>query len=289
MVHHLSLLGRQVEITVHLLIVERADAGRSQPERFRGEIQAMADGACFEMHIAITTVAMGAGGTIEIADHRERHACVTGEILPEAQARGRDALVAAFDLLQLGTLRPEPVHAGFQPVDAMGVQIELDEGQQTASALRMAESCVNDIDCVPPTKSSAERRVRATSPKERSDVAGGGSLISPEPVGAGSTAELTISFRGAVNPVNARVSGSFFRELIRVPAVPNGLADIGLRAALFPRISTISIGHSSSLRRQARAISSSGKSTIAVVSHPMARAASASACQACPMSCRQYR
>jgi hypothetical protein len=29
-----------------------------------------------------------------------------------------------------------------------------------------------------------------------------------------------------VNPVNARVSGSFFRELIRVPAVPNGLAGI---------------------------------------------------------------
>ena len=84
MVHHLSLLGRQVEITVHLLIVERADAGRPQPERFRGEIQAVADGACFEMHIAITTVTMGAGGALEIADHRERHACVTGEILPEA-------------------------------------------------------------------------------------------------------------------------------------------------------------------------------------------------------------
>jgi hypothetical protein len=45
MVHHLSLLGRQVEITVHLIIVERADAGCPQPERFRGEIQAVADGA----------------------------------------------------------------------------------------------------------------------------------------------------------------------------------------------------------------------------------------------------
>jgi hypothetical protein len=36
------------------------------------------------MHIAITRVTMGADGTLEIADHRERHACVTGEILPEA-------------------------------------------------------------------------------------------------------------------------------------------------------------------------------------------------------------
>ena len=73
---------------MHLVIVERADAGRPKPERLRGEIQAVADGACFEMHIAITTVAMGAGGTLEIADHRERHACVAGEILPETQARG---------------------------------------------------------------------------------------------------------------------------------------------------------------------------------------------------------
>src|SRR5437764_6473761 len=127
MVHHLSLVGRQVEITVHFLIIERANASRPQPERFRGEIQAVADGACFEMHIAVTTITMGADGTLKIADHRESHACVTGELLPEAQACGRDALVATPDLLQFGTLRPEPVHTGLQPVDAMGVQIELDE------------------------------------------------------------------------------------------------------------------------------------------------------------------
>ena len=54
----------------------------------------------------------------------------------------------------------------------------------------MAESCANDIDCIPPTKSSAERRIRATSPKGRLDEAGRGSLISPEPVEAGSAAEM---------------------------------------------------------------------------------------------------
>ena len=69
---------------MHLLVVERANAGRPQPECFRGEIQAVADSACFEMHIAITTITMGADGTLEIADHRERHAGVTGKILPEA-------------------------------------------------------------------------------------------------------------------------------------------------------------------------------------------------------------
>ena len=82
---------------MHFLIVERADAGGSQPQRFRGEIQPMADGARFEMHIAISAIAVGAGGAIEIADHGERHARVPGEILAEAQAGGGDALVARFD------------------------------------------------------------------------------------------------------------------------------------------------------------------------------------------------
>jgi hypothetical protein len=70
---------------------------------------------------------MGADGTLDIADHRERHACVAGEILPEAQARSLNALVAALDLLQFGTPLPESVHAGLHPVDAMGVQIKLNE------------------------------------------------------------------------------------------------------------------------------------------------------------------
>ena len=55
---------------------------------------------------------------------------------------------------------------------------------------RIAESCARDIDSAPPRKLSADRRVRATSPKELLDEAGGGSVISPEPVGAGSAAEM---------------------------------------------------------------------------------------------------
>ena len=82
-VDNLSLFGRQVEIMMHLIIVERADARRAQPERFRREIHSLADGACFEMHIAIAAVAIDAGGTVEIADHRKGHARITGEVLPE--------------------------------------------------------------------------------------------------------------------------------------------------------------------------------------------------------------
>src|SRR5437868_11728413 len=125
MVHHLSLLGREVEIPVHLFVVERANAGRREPECFRGEIEPVTDGACFKMHIAVTTITMGAGGTVEIADHREGDACVTGEILPEAQAGGGDALVATPDLLQLSAIRPQAVYTGLQPIDTMGVQIQL--------------------------------------------------------------------------------------------------------------------------------------------------------------------
>src|ERR1035437_7442641 len=59
-----------------------------------------------------------------------------------------------------------------------------------AATARMAESCAKDIDCVPPRKSSAERRMRVTSPKLRVDEAGGGSLISPEPVGFDAAKEV---------------------------------------------------------------------------------------------------
>lgn len=58
-------------------------------------------------------------------------------------------------------------------------------------------------------------------------------MISPEPVGAGSAggdaaARARTELRGGVNPPNPRISGSFSREPIRVPAVPNGLVDIWL-------------------------------------------------------------
>ena len=200
MVYHLSLLGRQVEITVHLIIVERADAGRPKPKRLRSEIQALADGAGFEMHIAITTVSIGAGGTIEIADHRERHACVTGEILPEAQARGRDALVATLDLLQLGALRPEPVDAGLQPIDAMSIQIELDETRAGKISKQWLGCSRRGWPRAAPTTSIAfhpgSRAPNAAfgRPRQRLrvDEAGGGSLISPEPVGAGSAEEMPL-------------------------------------------------------------------------------------------------
>ena len=44
--------------------------------------------------------------------------------------------------------------------------------------------------------------------------------------GGDAAARAFAEFRGAVNPVNARVNDSFFRELIRVAAVPNGLAGV---------------------------------------------------------------
>ena len=44
--------------------------------------------------------------------------------------------------------------------------------------------------------------------------------------GGDAAARAVAEFRGAVNPVNARVSGSFFREVIRLPSVPIGLASV---------------------------------------------------------------
>src|SRR5271170_4243297 len=112
MIYNLSFFGYQVEITVHLIVVESTDARRAQSKRFSGEVKAVANSARFKMYIAITAVAIAASGALEIADHRKGHAGVTGQVLPEAQTSGRHALVAFLGLLQLGPLRPKPVDAG---------------------------------------------------------------------------------------------------------------------------------------------------------------------------------
>ena len=81
-VDNLSLFRCQVEVVMHLIIVERADARCTQPERFCSKIHSLADGTCFEMHIAIAAVAVGTGGTFEIADHRKGYARIAREVLP---------------------------------------------------------------------------------------------------------------------------------------------------------------------------------------------------------------
>src|ERR1700752_3924589 len=88
MVNHLSFLGREVEIAVNLFVVKRANAGCRQPEGFCRQIEPVPGSAGFKMYIVVTTITMHADRTVEITDHREREACVTGEILPEAQTSG---------------------------------------------------------------------------------------------------------------------------------------------------------------------------------------------------------
>src|ERR1700722_9090226 len=98
-------------MTVHLIIVEGTDSSCTQSKSFSGEIEAVASSACFKIHIAITTVAIDTSCTIKIPDHRKSHTGVTGEVLTEAQTSSGHTLVSTLDLLQLGTLRQEPVNA----------------------------------------------------------------------------------------------------------------------------------------------------------------------------------
>lgn len=59
MVYDLSSSGRQFEITIDFVIIERADTGCPQSKRLSGKIQAVANSTGFKMHIAIATVAEG--------------------------------------------------------------------------------------------------------------------------------------------------------------------------------------------------------------------------------------
>ena len=61
-----------------------------------------------------------------------------------------------------------------------------------AAGLRGVEFVVANTDAQALMSSSAERRIRTTSPKGRCDRAGGGNLISPEPLRVGSPAEMLL-------------------------------------------------------------------------------------------------
>src|SRR5579871_6203417 len=164
-----------------------------------------------------------------------------------------------------------------------------------AARTRMAESAASDIDRSPPTKSSAERRMRATSPKLRVDEAGGGSSISREPIAAGPIKEplrdsLLVCL---VAKWMSLISGEgivSFESRFACPPNHTVSPESDLITGIDPPCRlTNSIGHSSVFGRHNWVTSSSENLPAAKVPQPIARAESASACQACPMSCKQYR
>src|SRR4051794_9791864 len=84
MIHHLSMLRPQLEIVVHFVIVKRANTGRTQSESFRSQVEPMPNRSCFEVHIAITSIACDLCRPFQLTDHRKEYACITSEFLPEA-------------------------------------------------------------------------------------------------------------------------------------------------------------------------------------------------------------
>src|SRR5437899_1053909 len=119
-----------------------------------------------------------------------------------------------------------------------------------AVTARMAESSANDIDCFPPRKSSAERLMRATSPKLRVDEAGEGSVISPQPVGADSAKEVRLlPLLRFVAEWMLSISGCAivsFESWVACPPNQTVLPVSASRTGMdLPCRLTISIGHSS--------------------------------------------
>ena len=76
------------------------------------------------MYLAAEASGLGATGIGAFYDGDAR---ISGEILPEAEGRRRDPLIATPDPLQFATLGPVPVDAWLQIFHSMHVQIELDE------------------------------------------------------------------------------------------------------------------------------------------------------------------
>jgi hypothetical protein len=93
-INHLTGCRIDSQIAVDSVVVEGADTSGLEAHRFGGEIQTVADSAGFEVGKPVAALPELRCGAVQASDHRKGDACVSGEVLTQAQAGGRDSLVA---------------------------------------------------------------------------------------------------------------------------------------------------------------------------------------------------
>jgi len=106
MVDDLSQFRGQAQIAVHFLVEKRSDTCGSQAKRLRSKIHSLTKSSGLEMHVSISTIAVNLGSLLEIADHRERYASFTCEVLSQAERSRYQTLVPFLDFLQLRVFWP---------------------------------------------------------------------------------------------------------------------------------------------------------------------------------------
>ena len=121
MVDDLSQLRGQTQIAVHFLVKKRADACGAQAKRLGSKIQSLTNRSGLEMHVSISTIAVTARSIFKIADHGERQASVTRQVLPQTESRCYQALVSFLDFLELCAFRPVAVNPRRQACNAVDV------------------------------------------------------------------------------------------------------------------------------------------------------------------------
>jgi hypothetical protein len=158
-------------------------------------------------------VAMRTGGPVEIGDHRECHARISGEperLKPPPRARSPDRIRSSSCVpghvdRRRAPRQPSPVRCSQsrnQPCGCGSPQERL--GNQAA---RRVENWASEIARVPP-RTSAERRVRERLRRRRGPAAGAGSRISPEPVrGSAFTGALLALASSLVAACTASIDG----------------------------------------------------------------------------------
>src|ERR1700690_3170378 len=97
MVDDLSLLGGQVQISIHSLIKKRSDAGCSEAQCLGEKIYSWNNGARLEMHVAISAIAVAARRILKIADHGDGHTSVARQLLSKTESCRGYALVSFLE------------------------------------------------------------------------------------------------------------------------------------------------------------------------------------------------
>src|SRR5258707_8566137 len=123
MVHDLSYLRGQTEISIPSLVKNPSNAFSSQPETLERKNHSLTNSTRLEMHVSISTIAVTPCSILKITDHGKCQASVTRQVLSQTESCRYQALVSFLDYFQLSVLGPVAVNTPRQAFNAVNVKI----------------------------------------------------------------------------------------------------------------------------------------------------------------------
>ena len=115
------------EIAVHIVVVERADAGSVPAQRFRSQVKPLADRAGLKIHVAIPAIAERLRRLGQVRDHRNGEAGISCQRLFRLRKAATRSTLPQWSCCKVPLRCIPAVHAGLAIADAVNVEVQRNE------------------------------------------------------------------------------------------------------------------------------------------------------------------